>query len=347
MTSVTVAVLVGALFVASLTGTRWFVRHATKRHLFDVPNARSSHTAPVPRGGGLVFSVLTLAGLVAWSVVAPPGDAFPSMGFLACAAVVALGFADDRLSLPATSRLACQIAAGTALMFSLGAMPPLSMFGSSALESGPVFAVLCVIGLVWLINLYNFMDGIDALAAGEGLFVALAGAALCLLRGEVGVAVWLLVLAATLAGFIVWNLPPAKVFMGDAGSVFLGFFFGAAALFSHARGGPEIWVWLILLGTFCVDATVTLLRRIRFGEHPIEAHRTHAYQYLSRRIGSHGRVSAGVAVTNLLWLGPLALTATLRPDLGLILSIIACLPLTVIALGVGAGVPEQRARLPR
>jgi len=341
LSSVPFAVLLGIVLVASLAGTWAFVRYARRARLFDIPNARSSHVAPVPRGGGLVFSIVTLVALVILSINVPRGQGLPTMPLIAIAAILLLGFLDDRLSLPALLRLGCQIALVVFAVLSLGTVPPVTLLAGIRLESGVILIALFTVGIVWLVNLYNFMDGIDALAAGEALFVALGGAMLCWVHGEVGVAASLLVLAASLVGFLVWNFPPAKVFMGDAGSVFLGFFFGIVMLVSHVRGGPDVWVWLILLGTFCVDATVTLLRRIYFGQRPMEAHRTHAYQYLSRRYASHGRVSAGAMAINVCWLLPWAYVAAQAPDSGLVWLAIAYAPLVVLAVKVGAGTPER------
>ena len=335
--------LVVGLFVAGFFGTRMFIRYAARADLIDVPNVRSSHSVAVPRGGGLVFSVLALAGFGAWWAFAPGVDGLVGVFPITCFGVLVLGFVDDRLSLPALLRLSCQVVAGAVLVLSLGPVPALPLLGAWEIgHQGALFA-LCTVGLVWLTNLYNFMDGIDALAAGEGLFVASSGAVLCAVRGEFDIAVWLLLLGAPLGGFICWNLPPAKVFMGDAGSVFLGFFFGGVMLLSHDRGGPEIWVWLILLGLFSVDATVTLLRRVRFGQRPLEAHRTHAYQYLSRRYESHGTVTAASFLVNLCWLAPLALVATLYPAYGMVLLLVAYAPLVAIAFEAGAGVPESQS----
>jgi Fuc2NAc and GlcNAc transferase len=136
------------------------------------------------------------------------------------------------------------------------------------------------------------------------------------MRREPGLAFVVAALGAASLGFLAWNWPPAKVFMGDAGSAFLGFAFGSLALVTHALGALVIWSWLILLGVFLVDATVTLVRRLLRGERVYEAHRSHAYQHASRRLGSHRTVSVAVGVLNIAWLAPLALLAALRPNGG-------------------------------
>jgi len=345
MTSVSLSVPFVALLVVVLTtsliGTWAFVYYARRVRMFDIPNARSSHAVPVPRGGGLVFSIVTLVALIIFSVSAPQKQGVPTITLVAISTVLTLGFLDDRLSLPAIFRLGFQVALVALMVFSFGPISPVLLVGGIHINSGVLLVTLFSVGVVWLVNLYNFMDGIDALAAGEALFVALAGAMLCWIHEATGVAAWLLVLSASIVGFLAWNLPPAKVFMGDAGSIFLGFFFGVVTLASHTRGGPDVWVWLILLGTFCVDATVTLLQRIRFGQRPMDAHRTHAYQYLSRRYASHGRVSAGVMAINVCWLLPWAFVAARAPTAGLACLAVAYAPLVMLAVKAGAGVPER------
>jgi Fuc2NAc and GlcNAc transferase len=149
----------------------------------------------------------------------------------------------------------------------------------------------------------------------------------------------LVLTAAAAGGFLVWNWPPAKIFMGDAGSGFLGFLLGAIAWITMVSGDLSIWVWLILFGAFFVDATVTLLRRWRRGEPLATAHRSHAYQRLSRRLGSHEKVTVGCLVVNIVWLGPFAWLAAVRPSLGALALVIAWTPLVIFSWICGAGLP--------
>jgi Fuc2NAc and GlcNAc transferase len=148
---------------------------------------------------------------------------------------------------------------------------------------------------------------------------------------------WLTV--ATVGGFLLWNWPPARIFMGDAGSGFLGFVLGAMAWTTIAAGELSVWFWLILVGAFFVDATLTLLRRWRRGEPLATAHRSHAYQRLSRRFGSHLKVTLGFLLVNLVWLAPLAWLAALHPSFGAGLTLLAWAPLAVYAWLSGAGLP--------
>ena len=148
-------------------------------------------------------------------------------------------------------------------------------------------------------------------------------------------------LSATLfasgAGFLLWNWPPAKIFMGDVGSGFIGFSFGVMALLSTQHGSMTIWTWVLLLGIFIVDATVTLFRRYRRNERWYEGHACHAYQNAARRYKSHGKVTITVILVNCVWLAPLAWLSANRPDLGVYLAILGIAPLIVLAIKFQAG----------
>jgi Fuc2NAc and GlcNAc transferase len=147
-------------------------------------------------------------------------------------------------------------------------------------------------------------------------------------------------LAASTAGFLLWNWPPAKIFMGDSGSGFLGFTLAILAIMTSIDGPINIWSWLILLGVFIVDATITLLRRAINGESWYRAHRSHAYQILASRLGSHKKVTVGTMVLNIIWLLPLAYLASIYPYWGAALCLVAWMPLVVLAFVVGSGRTE-------
>jgi Fuc2NAc and GlcNAc transferase len=191
---------------------------------------------------------------------------------------------------------------------------------------GPAGALLSVLGIVWAINLYNFMDGIDGIAAAEAIVASLAGAGLLLWQGQGDLASISLIVAGASAGFLVWNWEPARIFMGDVGSGFLGFVFGTLALASERRGAMPALVWILLLGLFFGDATVTLLRRMLRGERWFEAHSNHAYQRLVRAGLRHRTVTgliagltlvlAGLGVITIRW--PLLLPAALLTGSGLV-----------------------------
>lgn len=332
-------VLLAFLLACGVTGLAW--RYALRHKLLDVPNERSSHKNPTPRGGGVA---IVLATLVALFVLAATGavdrDLASALG-VGGAAVAAVGYFDDRFRLSAGIRLAVHSAASAWALWQLGGVPEVH-FLDHTLSLGVVGHIAGVMGLVWLLNLFNFMDGIDGIAAGEGTFIAVAIALVTWIAtgGVSAVSSFALVLSAACLGFLLWNWPPAKIFMGDVGSGYIGYLVGVLAL-ADARDNPAaLPVWLILGGVFVVDATVTLLRRLARGERVYQAHRSHAYQWLARRWGSHARVTISVMLVNVLWLSPCAIVAALHPEMAVLVLLVALVPITVAAILAGAGRPE-------
>ena len=324
------------VFFGSLILTHAVCRYALAKQILDVPNHRSSHHVPTPRGGGVAFIVVFLA-VISWQMAM--GALVPSLYsalFGAGTLVALLGIMDDHGDLSAKVRLLGHFIASVFALYCLGGMPALSFFGWT-LPAGCWLNILAVFYLVWLLNLYNFMDGIDGLAGLEVLTVTMGGVFLYVLidhQQDISVP---LVLAAAVAGFLWWNLPPARIFMGDAGSGFLGLVLGIFSI-QAAMVRPQLFAsWLILLGVFIVDATTTLVCRLCQG-HPIdEAHREHAYQHAAAHYGSHLKVTLGVAMVNLLWLLPMAVVVGLQwipAGLGVI---VAYLPLMCLAMIFKAG----------
>lgn len=228
-------------------------------------------------------------------------------------AVAVVGWIDDHRSLPAHQRAAVHTVAAAWAVLWLGGLPSLVLSGSR-LPLGALGFVLAVLGIVWVTNLYNFMDGIDGIAAIESGFVALFGGALLYAGGAQGLALLAWLVAAASAGFLLWNWSPAKIFMGDVGSGLLGFIFAVLAVASERATAVPLLIWLLLLGVFVFDATVTLLRRIAGGQRWYSAHRSHAYQRLVQAGWSHTRVSLSVLLLNVV-LGVLAGIAWLEPSL--------------------------------
>jgi len=202
------------------------------------------------------------------------------------------------------------LAAAWALYW-LGGLPSLRV-GAGAVELGPAGTVLAALGLVWFVNMYNFMDGIDGIAGSEAVTAGLAGGALLLALGSPGLATLSLLLAAASAGFLAWNWQPARIFMGDVGSGFLGFCFAALALASERAGALPLLGWVLLLGVFLFDATATLGRRVVRGEKWYDAHRSHAYQRAVQGGWRAAAVTGAVIAINLV-LGALAWAAAAEP----------------------------------
>jgi len=326
------------VFSALITaGVRAFlVRHG----VMDLPNARSSHSVPVPRGGGVGIVVVFLSA-VAWLFlrqVIPARLAWALLGGGFTIAVV--GLADDRFKLAPWPRLVVHSLAAAWAVWSLDPMHPFQLADNNFFWAW-VSRGIAFIGLIWLTNLFNFMDGIDGLAGMEAVCVSGFGAILLFLDGLPSYARPSWMLAAASMGFLVWNWPPAKIFMGDVGSGFLGFTLGTLALFSSKAKPELIWPWLILLAAFFVDATVTLLRRIFSRARWHEAHRNHAYQHAAQAMGGHAKVTLAVAAINLGWLFPLAWAALRYPGAPPALAAVAVIPLLYIAIRFESGLERN------
>lgn len=330
-----------AVLILSLLLTAGLRRYALARSVIDIPNARSSHTVPTPRGGGVAI-VLTFLLVVVGLMLLGVGQLSVLVALAGGGGLIAvIGFMDDHGHIAARWRLLGHFLAAAWMLGWMGGLPPLPLFGWS-LDLGWLGGLLAAVYLVWLLNLYNFMDGIDGIASVEAITACLSAAWLYWLAGFDTVAVLPLLLAAAVAGFLFWNFPPAKIFMGDAGSGFIGIVLGGLSLQAAWTSPPMFWCWLILLGVFIVDATYTLVRRLLRGDKVYEAHRSHAYQFASRHYGKHLPVTLTVAAINLCWLLPIAFCVVhfgLDGALGVIL---AYVPLVVLAMRFRAGELEDR-----
>lgn len=331
-----VALLLLATMAGAAIGTGWLRGYALQRALVDVPNERSSHISPTPRGGGAsvvvaASSALAFGGALDW--ICPEVVVGLLVGGLAVGAV---GFVDDRGHVPVHWRLLVHFAAGIWIVMWWSPVAAIPVLGSEV-DLGYAGWLLAILWVAWMLNLYNFMDGIDGIAGLEAVTVAAGAGGLLWAAGDNELALSTAIFGMASAGFLAWNWPPAKIFLGDVGSGFLGFAFGALALISNARGAVVLWAWLILLGVFVVDATVTLLRRLIRREKVYEAHRSHGYQRAALRWHGHKTVVIAVGLINIFWLLPLAMAAALWPDSGIVLLGIAWAPLIAIAVYLGAG----------
>ncbi|WP_333873144.1 MraY family glycosyltransferase [Methylobacter sp.] len=333
--------LMGAVSWA-LTG--FLYRYALAKNLIDIPNERSSHSVPTPRGGGVAI-------VVAFLVIIPILNLFDLLSSAACwalwgagSAVAVTGFLDDHGHIAARWRLLVHFGAAAWGLYWLGGFPPLSVFGHM-LDLGWFGYVCATVYIVWLLNLYNFMDGIDGIAGIEAITACCGGALLVWLVAPDSTA-WMLpvFLATAVLGFLFWNFPPARIFMGDAGSGFLGIMLALLSLQAAWIESRLLWVWLILLGVFIVDATVTLSRRVLRGEKFYEAHRSHAYQYASRILGAHRPVTWAVCAINVFWLTPVASLVALDKLDGIIGLMVAYLPLLLLAYRYKAGDSQAQAK---
>lgn len=291
----------------ALTGV--FTWYARSRGMLDIPQERHSHTVPTPRGGGAGI-VITLA-LVSWYYTRHAGTAafWPYCALPGFVVLSLVGWWDDRVSLSARLRFLVQLLVSFYLLWCLD---------SSGLSAGLWPALLAGIFLLWMINLFNFMDGSNGMAGFQGVFSGLMLSWLYFRANDLDSAMLSALLAFACLGFLPWNLGRARVFMGDVASGSLGFAIASLLVYGVLSGSFTVPVaWLIML-VFLVDATMTLLARVLKGEQWYNPHRQHFYQRLIARGWTHGRVLALYQFINLVLVVPAIAVAVNYPALAMV-----------------------------
>ena len=309
-------------------------RYSVHKNIMDIPNDRSSHTVATPRGGGLSIVVTFIVTLI-FSQFLNTNVVIALAGAGIFVSVV--GFLDDQGHIAAKWRLLVHFIAAFWVIYFIGAFTELRLFEFD-INLGWLTSIIFAFALVWLLNLFNFMDGIDGIAASEAIFVSASAAILLLTNGVENFGYISVMLAGSTLGFLLLNWPPAKIFMGDVGSGFLGLMLGAIA-YADIAAGREIAIWLILFGIFFVDSGITLIRRVWNGDKWYEAHCSHAYQHAARKWG-HKRVTIVTILINVGWLLPIAYLVYLNENISLLLTLVAYIPLVLIALKFNAGLTD-------
>ena len=325
-----IAFAAGIAFTATAIGAGWLAFRGPGRWFVDRPGARSLHDRPVSRAGGIAILSGLASGLLVGAILEAPGLGLglesgfglesgpgPAYGWVLFGGflIVCVSLADDVRPLSPAVRIVVHLAAGGCVV--LSGLPAGGIaFPGGVLElgtvAGPAFTVLFV---AWAVNLYNFMDGMDGFAGGMAVIGFTTLAALCVGGGTPPLVAVSLVVAAAALGFLLFNFPPAKIFMGDVGSSLLGFLAAVGMLWAERAASVPLWISALVFSPFIVDASVTLVRRTLAGEKPWQSHRGHFYQRLvllgwgHRRTVVHGyglmllcavsavvaqRVSAGV-----------------------------------------------------
>lgn len=279
-------------FVCAWAGVGAIRRFAERRELLDIPNERSSHSRPIPRGGGLAIVLVTLLLTAAGNAYTHGWSLTALLAALAgWAMVAAVSAADDLRSLPNSVRLAVHAAAALLIVLFMGrwSVVALPLIGRLALGfAGPLVAFFWLVGLT---NAYNFMDGIDGIAGSQAVVAGLAWAVLGWTTGADQIAVAGLAVAAASAGFLFHNWPPARIFMGDVGSAFIGLVLATLAV-AGAEADPRLaFAGVLPVWPFVFDASFTFVRRALRHENVFEAHRSHLYQRLVILGHSHRSVT--------------------------------------------------------
>lgn len=334
-------------FAGALVGALLWTHLASHFRWFDHPNHRSSHRIPTPTSGGIAI-VITYVACTVWS-----GYGLAEADYLALFASLLLsllGITDDFRNLGIRLRLFLQFMAVGMLLPLIWRLPALQI-GSLFVIEGRALAMIVAFGSLWFVNLFNFMDGIDGLAATQAIFLAIAIQCLSMGKGYPLRDFSLLILAASCCGFLLFNFPRGKLFMGDIGSYFLGFTLIALGMRKIVAGELSFWAFVILIGTFVVDSSTTLLGRLRSGAVWYHPHRSHAYQLLAHRWASHERVVLLNLVINLVWLLPLAWWAQANPNGGVWALLVAWAPLALMVWLVrnrlAVSSPGVKLRLPQ
>jgi Fuc2NAc and GlcNAc transferase len=333
----TIAIACFAVAFATALFIRWGARRSG---VMAEVNERSSHTVPTPSSGGIGIVLATsLAGI--FVAIPYPVEIYPVI--VAGVMIAIIGYFDDRKPIAARWRLGAQILLTGAVVVTV----PLEVLGPQIGVALPesVFLILLVLaGALW-INVYNFMDGIDGLAASEAVFLLLGAMAIAWWFEPgvwyQGVFWWMAWLAAACLGFVVLNWAPAKIFMGDTGSTYLGLMLFFFALASMVGGWLSLAQWLILVAAFLADSLTTLVRRALNREPVWQAHKRHAYQVLQRRLGSHARATLVYVGIDLVLLLPLAWLAGAFEQFGWMFAVLAYALLVPAAIKAGAGAPLE------
>jgi Fuc2NAc and GlcNAc transferase len=302
-------ILVALCCLLSLVVTGWYRQWAIRRNHFDSPGDRSSHQADTPTGGGVVIVTVFVLAVFCLALLSRIPFLL-ALSLMPVFSIGVLGYLDDHRDIGVMTRVVVELLLVTLFLFAVAYL--LAEQPMYSLASFPII----VIAITWWINLFNFMDGIDGIALSQAIYVALAASLLTYLNGYglSDIALLFLLLTAVCLGFLKWNWQPATIFMGDSGSLFLGFMLSALCMLSVLRGELPVVVWLILAGVFIVDATCTLLWRLARRENIFQAHRSHAYQLLAFRFGQHRKVVFLYGLLNLLGLLPCAWLALAYPD---------------------------------
>ena len=270
------------LTILTYAGVYWIRHLAVQRHILDHPNERSSHSVPTPRGGGLGIVAVVIVTVIVFGIVR--GFDRQSLVTIAAGVLLAwLGWRDDVHSLSSRMRFGVQALAVIIAMLGLGYFKSVTIPLFGELHLGWFGIPITFLWILGLINAYNFMDGIDGFAGGVALAAGLGWMLLSSSNGglENPLAFWMaLAIAAGSLGFLGHNWPPARIFMGDVASTFLGFSFAVLPLMSAGWGGDPLMFGTAILWTFIMDAGLTFLRRLAKREDVFAAHRTHLYQRL-------------------------------------------------------------------
>ncbi|MFT4629137.1 MAG: Fuc2NAc and GlcNAc transferase [Dinoroseobacter sp.] len=289
MTILILLVLLTVVVLISWWATKLLIKVLLKHQIVDTPNDRSMHQGSVPRGGGIVIVACLLIALIAVGMVSQRYQVFGALTILVLAWAVLSGW-DDKHDLSPRKRIVFQLLFAYMSIAALGYVSTIQLNASSAVWLASFGAIATFVSIIGLANLYNFMDGMDGLAAAQTIVASVTMSFWFWQAGDSQLGLVCLVLGAASYGFLLHNWQPAKVFMGDIGSVTIGAFFALMIVFANTRYQIPVLSFVLLFGVFVFDASVTMLRRIIRREKIWLPHRTHFYQRLALAGIDHSRV---------------------------------------------------------
>jgi Fuc2NAc and GlcNAc transferase len=292
-------------FVLSFLGVYFLKKSALRLKIVAIPNERSLHNKVTPRGGGVIIAIVFLVFLLVFYIAKQIMLAEFLVLFGGGLIMAVTGFLDDILELKASIRFIIQFFAVGWGLYWIGGIPSTVFFERLPILYAIANAV-AVVALVWFINSFNFIDGIDGLSTSSATFFSLSIGGYFLWQGIEPYGSLLIVLAACSLAFLCFNWPPAKIFLGDAGSNFFGYLFGAMVLITVKNGNLSIWTWLIILAYLITDTTTTTFLRLCLVKGWYHTHRSHAYQNLARVLDNHKFVTCLITGINVFYLLPLA-----------------------------------------
>ncbi len=327
-----IAFFLPIIFILNIIGSLGYKKIAIGNQVLATPNLRTLHKNPVPKGGGIVFSILSVCSfLLIWWQYQLPDELLWVLVAGGLGASI-FGIFDDIKNIRASIKLVIQILLSVWTVFWLDGHELLLTDWIPSFFSFPLVSFL----LVWMMNGYNFIDGIDGMAASGAVFISSTLALVLFLTvKQIEIIYIFIFIASTVSGFLIFNWPKATIFMGDSGSVFLGYTFGALLLFTVIKDIISFWTWLVVFGYFFADTTVTQIARIILVKKWWHAHRSHAYQNLARITGSHLKVMGSVTIYHLFWILPLTLWSALVPEFAFLAVFFAVVPAMVIAYKYG------------
>lgn len=271
--------------------TYFIKEYAIRKSLIAHVNERSSHVTPTPHGGGVAIAITWFIGLIYLYANNQIEQNF-FYALMLGVVISVISYLDDLYELPPKIRIFVQGSVALGGLYALGGLHGID-FGFFSVDNQIIVNMFAFLLIVWFINLYNFLDGIDGYAGSEAIFLSIAG--FLFFGGN-----HFILLAVAVLGFLFWNWHKAKIFMGDVGSTLLGYTVAIFTIYYANQNSINLWIWVTLFALFWFDATITLFRRYKSGEKLYQAHRKHAYQRLVQLGWSHKRVVLWSVVINII-----------------------------------------------